>query len=137
MIQALYRRWQRCLEARALWLPTVISAVFLMGSGVTKFVGLPAQLAIFHHVGLPVWMMYVIGAIEIFGAILLVVPEVAGWGALILGAVMTGAMGIHAAQGDFVMAGLPLALLVMLTMLAWHRRASIWRRLKELPAVVF
>ena len=107
----------------ALWVLQVALAVALLGAGASKLAGAPAMVQLFDAVGVGQWFRFVTGALEIGGAILLLVPAFAGRGALLLAGVMTGAL----LTDLFVLhrAPAPVPLLVGLLIVAWVRRAEI------------
>jgi uncharacterized membrane protein YphA (DoxX/SURF4 family) len=97
--------------------------MFLMAGG-NKLAGAPAMVALFDAVGIGQWFRYVTGALEVTGALLLVIPRASGIGAALLILVMLGATTAHL----FVLhnsPAMPLMLLVGLVFVAWGRRAHI------------
>ena len=71
---------------------------------------------------------YVTGGLEVLGATALLVPRLAGAGALLLAGVMVGAVATHL----FVVGGSPLMALVLLAvtaLVAWSRRERTLRLL--------
>jgi uncharacterized membrane protein YphA (DoxX/SURF4 family) len=75
----------------ALWvLRALLAAVFLM-SGIPKWLGDDAATATFAELGAGQWLRYVIGTLEIAGAIGLLIPFFTGLAALALLGVMVGA----------------------------------------------
>jgi uncharacterized membrane protein len=116
----------------ALWvLQALLAAVFLM-SGIPKWLGDDATTATFAELGAGQWLRYVIGTLEIAGAIALLIPFLAGFGALVLMGVMVGA----ALSEAFVLEGgdpvAPAILLALAAIVAWHRRATMLPVLQRL-----
>ena len=67
------------------------------------------------------WFLYLTGALEVAGAILLLIPRTSGLGALMLAGVMVGAIVTHL----FIVGGSPLAAIILLVVtgvVAWGRR---------------
>ena len=74
----------------ALWVLQLAMAVAMVGPGVQKFTG-PTWERMFRAWGYPEGFYLVIGAIEVVGGILLLVPKVASAAAVVLMTVMIGA----------------------------------------------
>ena len=71
-------------------LKIVVSLLFLATAGF-KFSGAPDAVAEFNTIGLGQWFRYVTGLAEAAGAILLLIPVTAGFGAIVLFGVSVGA----------------------------------------------
>ncbi len=105
----------------ALWVLQVAAAAMLGMAGFAKLTGDPAMVGLFDAIGIGQWFRYLTGALEVTGAVLLLVPRFAGVGALILAPVMLGAVLAHL----FVVGGspvVPLVLLAVVTIVAYARR---------------
>ncbi len=100
-------------KAAAWTLQVLMAAAFVMAGG-SKLAGTPDMVALFEAVGVGQWLRYVTGVLEMTGAVLLLVPALAGFGALHLAGVMSGAVVAHVA----VLHTPPTAPLVLLTVLA-------------------
>ena len=75
----------------ALWVTQIaLAAMFLMAGG-SKLVGAPAMVDLFAAIGLGQWFRYVTGAVEISGAVALLIPSAAPFGAILLVPTMLGA----------------------------------------------
>src|SRR5688500_5624384 len=79
----------------ALWVLQVAAAAMLAMAGIMKLTGAPDMIALFEAVGVGQWFRYVTGALEVGGAVLLLIPALAGVGALLLAGVMAGAVAAH------------------------------------------
>ena len=77
------------------WLALCILAVPLAGSGIGKMAGVPALHDPFALIGLPLWFGYVVGAVELAGAIGVLIPPVSALSALLLTPVLLGALAFH------------------------------------------
>lgn len=66
-------------------------ALLFLTSGFTKLGDMPLQAQLFHRFGFPHWFMFVVGAAELVGATLVVIPRVRPYGAMLLAVVMMGA----------------------------------------------
>lgn len=113
-----------------LWvLQIAVAAMFLM-SGFAKLSGAPQMVALFEGIGVGQWFRYLTGALEVFGAVLLLVPRLSGIGALLLVGVMAGAVATHL----FIVGGSPLmavVLLIVTGVIAWGRRERTARLLRR------
>jgi uncharacterized membrane protein YphA (DoxX/SURF4 family) len=108
----------------ALWIVQVALALMFFMAGTKKLTSDPMMVEVFATVGLGQWFRYVTGALEVLGALMLLVPRLAGWGASLLSCVMVGALIAHAT----VLHGspaLPVVLLVGLIFVVWGRRDDI------------
>ena len=109
-----------------LWMVQGLAAAVLCLAGGTKLAGADMPIALFGQIGLGQWFWYVTGGLEVLGAILLLVPTTAALGAVVLAAIMVGAMATHL----FVIGGSPVpatVLLLMTVAVAWYR----WPQLKQ------
>lgn len=112
----------RSRKARiGLWILTSLLAVFFAGGAIGKLAGSQEMVEAFQAWGYPAWFMYVVGAGEIAGAILLLLPRTVvpraslrSWGALGLSVIMVGAVGTHLAHAEYLETLLPGGLLVVL-----------------------
>jgi putative oxidoreductase len=105
-----------------------MGALFLYIGG-TKLLGTPAAVRLFRDIGWGQWFRYVTGVVEVSGALLLLIPALAGASALLLMCVMVAATGIEL----FVLHRPPAAATACLcahSVIAWGRRAQT-RRLFE------
>jgi uncharacterized membrane protein YphA (DoxX/SURF4 family) len=125
------RHQQRWVNV-ALWgLQVVVAGVFVMAA-VPKLTADPQAVAGFAALGLGTVGMYLIGALEIAGAIGLLIPPLAGlagWAfvGLMIGAVISTLLVLGS---DLV--AMPAAVLVLVGIIAWGRRG----RTAELIALV-
>jgi putative oxidoreductase len=72
----------------------IVAAAFL-AAGVAKLAGAPFMVDIFEQIGVGQWFRVVTGAVEVTGAVALLVPGLASVGALWLGGTMVGAVATH------------------------------------------
>ncbi|GAA3788346.1 hypothetical protein GCM10022226_03700 [Sphaerisporangium flaviroseum] len=102
-------------------------ALFFVPVGAAKVAGAQQAVDMFTQIGAGQWLRYVTGAVEIIGAVGLLVSPVAGLAALGLAATMIGATATHL----FVLGGepwTPLLLLVVSALVAWgcrHRSRAL------------
>jgi uncharacterized membrane protein YphA (DoxX/SURF4 family) len=121
---AVFHTTRRPAATVALWALQIALAAAIGAAGASKLASAPAMVQLFDAVGVGQWFRYVTGALEVTGAILLLVPALAGLGALLLGGVLTGAVVAHLTVLDTSPLA-PLMLLVGLAVVAYARRAQI------------
>lgn len=111
-------RWARWMSLGS----RCLLIVAFLAAGGAKLAGVPAMVAVFDAIGIGQWFRLVTGAVEILGAILLIVPATVGLGAAILTATMAGGVLTHLVLigGNPVPA---LTLLALSTFVLWVRRA--------------
>ena len=98
----------------------VVAAMFLMAGG-AKFAGAAPMVALFDAIGIGQWFRYVTATVEVAAGLMLLVPKLAAYGALVLAITMLGAVATHV----FIIGGSPLPPLVLLAgsvTIAWDRR---------------
>ena len=108
----------------ASWIVQILAGAMLLMAGISKLRGKPEMVGAFEAIGAGQWFRYLTGALEVIGAVLLVVPRLIGVGALLLSAVMVGAVATHL----FILGGSPVMALVLLAavgFVAWVRRAQL------------
>jgi putative oxidoreductase len=72
----------------------IVAAAFL-AAGFAKLAGAPFMVDLFAQIGIGQWFRVLTGAVEVTGAVVLLVPGLASIGALWLGATMVGAVATH------------------------------------------
>jgi putative oxidoreductase len=72
----------------------LVAAAFL-AAGSAKLAGVPFMVDLFQQIGLGQWFRVVTGAVEVAGAVALLIPGLASVGALWLGGTMVGAVATH------------------------------------------
>ena len=110
------------LATVGLWILQIAAAAMFLMAGTLKVTGNPQMVQMFGVIGLGQWFRYVTGTIEVVGAILLLIPGAAVFGAVPLAATMAGAIIAHL----FVIGGnpaVPIVLLAITSTVAWAR----WR----------
>ena len=104
-----------------LWILQIAAAGMFLMAGFSKLVGNEQMVGMFEAIGVGQWFRYLTGALEVAGAILLLIPHTSGLGALILAGVMAGAVMTHL----FIIGGSPLMAIILLVVtgvVAWGRR---------------
>jgi putative oxidoreductase len=109
-----------------LWVLQIGTAAMFLFAAFPKLAGDPKMVTLFGSLGLGQWFRYLTGSLEALGAALLLAPGLAAFGAVILIAVMVGAVFTHL----FVIGGNPamaIVLLISSAVIAWGRREQIRR----------
>ena len=107
-----------------LWCVQALLALAFLGAGSQKLIGAPAMVELFKTVGLGQWFRYVTGALEVTGAVSILVPKIRSIGAAILATVMVGAIIAHL----FVLhvpPYAPVVLLLLSSFVLWGRRREL------------
>lgn len=107
-----------------LWvLQGLLAAFFAFASAAPKLLGQSDTVEGFEVLGAGDWFRYFIGAVELAGAIGLVIPRLSGLAAIGLSVVMIGAAYTNAFIVDgYWPVSTPLILLVFVVFIAWGRR---------------
>jgi uncharacterized membrane protein YphA (DoxX/SURF4 family) len=115
-----------------LWALQVLLAAVYAFSAFGKLTADAQNVAGFEAMGLGTTGMYVIGALELAGAIAMFVPRLTGPAALCFVALMIGAVTITWAIGGGVLVAIPAAVGVLAAVVAWGRRDSTRRLIAQL-----
>jgi putative oxidoreductase len=114
-------RSRRLAGTIALWIVQIATAGMFLFAGSLKLTGAPAMVGVFDAIGVGQWFRYVTGTIEVVSAILLLIPSLAFFGALLLVPTMVGAILTHL----FIVGGNASPAIVLLAAtatIAWARR---------------
>ncbi|GAA1818125.1 DoxX family protein [Actinomadura chokoriensis] len=110
---------------KVLWGAQILLAAFLLiGSGLPKLVGQADAVETFDLIGWGQWFRYVTGAIEVTGAIALVIPRLAGLAATGLIGLMAGAVLTQILVIEPAWSALPAAFAIVFATIAYDRRAE-------------
>ena len=104
----------------ALWALQVVLALVFAMAGLSKVFGDQAMVGMFAAIGVGQWFRFVVGLLEISGAVGVLVPRLSGLAALGLGCLMAGAT----LTNLFVLGAspaVPIVLLVVGVLVAWGR----------------
>lgn len=118
-------------KGRARWLALAgfvaraLLAIAFAWAGLAKLSGAAAMVQVFDAIGVGQWFRLLTGAVELLGAVLIVIPSVAWLGAALLVGTMIGAVFTHVA----VIGGSPVPALVLLALSAF----ALWTRRGDLP----
>ena len=116
------RRWPRVMA----WIGSLLVALAMTMPGISKVVNLEGRSLAgwdsrFQRWGLPGWLVPVVGASEVGGGALLLVPRMAPIGGLVVGVTMTGAMFTHLFNDQTKRAPIPLTIGLIATGVAVFR----------------
>jgi putative oxidoreductase len=104
-----------------LWVLQIVAAGMFLMAGFSKLLENLQMVGLFAAIGVGQWFRYLTGALEVVGAILLLIPRTSGLGALVLVGVMAGAVITHV----FIVGGSPLMAIILFVVtgvVAWGRR---------------
>lgn len=107
-----------------LWVTQVVLAAMFVMASLPKLTGDPVMIDLFDAVGAGQWLRYVVGVLELAGAIGLLVPRLCGLAALgltmlLVGASLTNVVALGASPA------IPVGYLLVAAVIAWFRRDSI------------
>ncbi|MBT2528860.1 DoxX family protein [Streptomyces sp. ISL-99] len=115
-------------------LQILLAVFFAVPSASPKLVGHSSASESFDKIGFGDWFMYVVGGLELAGAIALLIPVLSGVAARALGGLMVGAFVTQLLVFDGQYAATPLILLVLLMAIAWthrHHNAELVARIRR------
>jgi uncharacterized membrane protein YphA (DoxX/SURF4 family) len=115
-----------------LWPLQVLLAAVYAFSAFGKLTAEAQNVAGFEAMGLGTTGMYIIGALELAGAIAMFVPRLTGLAATCFVALMIGAVIITLAIGGGALAAIPATVGVLAAVVAWGRRDSTRRLVAQL-----
>jgi putative oxidoreductase len=108
----------------ALWVVQVVTALAILGAGVSTVTGAAQAMAVFDALGAGDWFRYLTGMLEIAGALGLLIPRLVGIAAPALAALWLVAIGTHL----FAIGGNPAAAVIFFILnaaITWGRRDRI------------
>jgi uncharacterized membrane protein YphA (DoxX/SURF4 family) len=105
------------------WFATIALVGVFAYSGISKLIGGSPLIDRFTYWGYPAWFLLVVGAAEVVGAALLILPKTALYGAIVLGAVMAGAVFTHVRYAEWFPALFVVIVLFLLSMVGGSRRS--------------
>ena len=112
------------LKTVGIWTLLVLLAALFTLQGVDKLSPNTVWRQGFERYGYPAGSHLVVGVVELAGGILLLVPLLSGYAALVLATVMIGASGTHVVFGETPPAIATLVLAVIFLLLAYGRRPA-------------
>lgn len=94
-------------------------------SGVGKLVSMQEWLIEWDKYGYPLWFMYMIGALQVVGSIMLWIPKTRFWGAALFAVIMVGAAFTHINIGEYIEISQNIVLLALAAVVMWANRNPI------------
>lgn len=119
-------RGLRTVGTVALWIINALAAAAFVAIGLAKF-GSPGWAIKFDRWGYPDGFYLVIGALEIAGGVLLLVPRLSSYAAALLGAILIGAAATHVLHDEGARVAAPLMWLAVMALIGVARRRRAWR----------
>lgn len=104
-----------------LWTLQIAAAGMFLMAGGSKLAGAPDMVGVFDLIGIGQWFRYLTGGIEVGAAVMLLIPQLAFYGAALLVPTMIGAVLTHL----FILGGSAtpaVVLLLAVATIAWVRR---------------
>lgn len=102
----------------------ILAAIFA-ASGIAKLASLPFEVEAFARWGYPPAFMYFTGALEVAGAVGLLVPRLSAAASLCLSGLMIGATATHAAHSEWPMLVVASIIMAAAAWRAWRGHAEI------------
>ncbi|MFF7311153.1 DoxX family protein [Streptomyces sp. NPDC008137] len=115
-------------------LQVLLALFYAIPSALPKLIAHPSAAESFEKLGWGSAGMYIIGVLELAGAVALLIPVLQSVAAMALSALMVGAFVVQIAVFDGQYAATPLILIVPLALIAWARRghnADLMRLLRR------
>lgn len=117
----------RSADTVVVWIVSVLLAAVFATTGISKLIGNdPIGLQAAAMRGFPQWIRIVVGLVELAGAVMLLIPRVAGGAAAMLALLMIPATITQWISGEPGVA-VPIVLLVLLLIVAWRRNPAAVR----------
>jgi uncharacterized membrane protein YphA (DoxX/SURF4 family) len=104
------------------WVVRILLAVFYVLAASGKLIGRPQVIEMFRNWGFPDKFYLVIGALELLGAIGLLIPRIAGYAASGLIMLMIGAALTHLVNGEGSQVLRPIIFMMLLALVVYLRR---------------
>lgn len=118
----------------ALWSVTLFLALVCLRSGLMKMPGMPGEefwINDFRRWGYPDWFRIPVGVAELASMVLLLIPRLAGYGAMLFAAVMLGAIFTHATHHEAGRLPFNFLLLALSLTVVFARRPIFLKRLRR------
>jgi len=113
------------VKSIAVWTLQILFAAFFTVQAVMKLGASPHWVSRFRGWGYPEHFYLVVGLCELLGAILLLIPRLARWGAVLLLIVMTGATATHAINREPQVVTTVLIMILLSALLYLRRKGSV------------
>ena len=113
------------------WTLQILLAAFYALAAYGKLISRPQWIALFRNWGFPERFYLVVGVLELFGAIGLLIPRLVGYAAVGLIVLMIGAAATHLLTGEGLQVLRPLIAIVFLALVVYLRRPWASRNKKR------
>jgi putative oxidoreductase len=110
--------------SRVATIASILMAVLFVLAGGTKLASMQMHVDQFVHWGYPMWFMYVVGAIEVCGAVALLIPAMRFYGAVLLTCSLAGASITLLRAGEASRLPLTVLLMISAALIAWLTRPA-------------
>ena len=110
------------VKNRVAWTAQILLAVLYVLAASGKLISRPEWISRFRNWGFPDRFYLLIGALEILGAIGLLIPRLAGYAACGLIILMIGAAATHLVNGEGLQVLRPVVFLLLLAIVVYMRR---------------
>lgn len=110
----------------ALWAVQFVAAAAFVAIGSAKFAS-PEWALKFERWGYPDGFYLVVGALEVAGGVLLLLPKTTLYAAALIGVILAGAAATHALHGESARIAAPFMWMAVIAGLGWARRRRAWR----------
>ncbi|HCO01518.1 MULTISPECIES: DoxX family protein [unclassified Methylophaga] len=108
----------------------LLAAIFFL-TGLAKLAGLEFEIQAFERWGYPLWFIYLVGFIEVSGAVALLFKQVRALAAAGLGLFMIGPVVTHVLHAEWAMLMVALIIMLFSVWIAWQ-----WRKMVSLPFLI-
>jgi uncharacterized membrane protein YphA (DoxX/SURF4 family) len=112
-------------------LQILLALFFGAASALPKLIAHPSATEGFDRIGFGDWFMYLIGSLELAGAIALLIPLLSGLAGLAFIGLMIGAFITQVTVFDGENAATPLIIMVLVGLVAWGRRGQTTRLIRR------
>ena len=113
------------VKSIAAWTLQILFAIFFTFQAAMKLGASPHWVSRFRVWGYPEHFYFVVGLCELLGAILLLIPRLARWGAVLLLIIMTGATATHVINREPQVVTTVLIMILLSALLYLCRRGSV------------
>jgi putative oxidoreductase len=111
----------------ALRILQILLCLLFLGTGISKLMSRPEVVEGFREYGYPNHFYLLAGAMETLGALALLLPRTAVYGAAVLSVVMIGATGTLLLHSQVLFAPFPFSVLILLAIVGYARRPQSMR----------
>lgn len=109
------------------WIATAWLSLGMLSTGIVQLLKMEKEVALFTHLGYPLYFLTILGVCKFLGVIVVLVPGFSllkEWAYAGFFFAMSGAVLSHLALGDSAGETFPPLLLLVLTLLSWYLRPA-------------